>query len=140
LATAVVRFVSPKVDPATQTLLIKADVPANAGLKADEKVSIRVVTGFSQQVTVPAEAIMRMMGQPFVYRLAMANGQATAQLQPVVLGGYQNNNMVITKGLSAGDQIVVHGIQKLQDGAPIMDSAKMPPTPQQASSHTPEGM
>jgi multidrug efflux pump subunit AcrA (membrane-fusion protein) len=134
LNTAVVRFVSPRVDPATQTVLLKADIPnQNRLLKADEKVRLKLVTGQQSRVTVPQEALFRMIGQPFVYRAVSGkNGYMSAKLQPVTPGAFQGNAVVVAQGLQAGDRIVVHGIQKLQDGAPIMDASQLPKTLDQA--------
>jgi multidrug efflux pump subunit AcrA (membrane-fusion protein) len=132
LTTATVRFVAPKVDPATQTLLLKADVPnVNGALKADEKIRMQLVTGTSQRITVPVEAVFRQIGQPFVYKALKADdGKLSARLTPVKLDGYLGTDrMIIASGLAAGDTLVVHGIQKLQDGAPLMDAATMPKGP-----------
>jgi multidrug efflux pump subunit AcrA (membrane-fusion protein) len=129
LATATVRFISPKVDPATQTLLIKADVANSQNLlKADEKVNVQLVTGTQARITVPVEAVFRQIGQPFVYKVVEGkNGALTARLAPVKQAGYLGTHkVIIASGLQPDDTIVVHGVQKLQDGAPIMDAATMP--------------
>ena len=137
LATATIRFVAPRVDAATQTLLLKADVPnINGALKADEKVRMQLVTGTRQRVTVPVEAVFRQIGQSFVYKAIKGHDKKneretlSAKLAPITTDGYMGTDrMIIASGLEAGDTIVVHGVQKLQDGVPLMDAARLPKGP-----------
>ena len=42
-----------------------------------------------------------------------------ARQRPVQVGEVLGNDYVVTGGLKAGDRIIVSGIQKIGDGAPI---------------------
>jgi multidrug efflux pump subunit AcrA (membrane-fusion protein) len=126
LGMARITFVAPKVDPTTQTVFIKANT-RQLPLKADEKLRVQLVTGSRQQVVVPVEAIFRMIGQPFVYKAVTENGQLVARMQPITPGSYWGTqHQVVQTGLQPNQTIVVHGVQKLQDGVPIMDASTMP--------------
>jgi membrane fusion protein (multidrug efflux system) len=61
------------------------------------------------------------MGEYFVY---VINGDKVTQ-KKIDIGMTINNDMVIVNsGLSAGEQIVVQGVQKLRDNSPIMLNSK----------------
>jgi multidrug efflux pump subunit AcrA (membrane-fusion protein) len=42
---------------------------------------------------------------------------------PVVLGSLVGNDYAVRSGLKGGEQVVVSGIQKLRDGAPVVPQA-----------------
>jgi multidrug efflux pump subunit AcrA (membrane-fusion protein) len=42
-----------------------------------------------------------------------------AHQRPVQVGELQGNDYVVKGGLKAGDQLIVSGIQKIADGAPV---------------------
>ena len=42
-----------------------------------------------------------------------------ARQKPVQLGDVQGNDYVVKGGLKAGDKLIVGGIQKIADGAPV---------------------
>ena len=48
--------------------------------------------------------------------------QRSVQTGPVV-----GNDYVVRSGLKAGDQLIVSGVQKIRDGAPVKASAPAPP-------------
>ena len=39
--------------------------------------------------------------------------------RPVTLGGYTGNGVVISKGLTAGDEVIVKGMQKVSEGMAV---------------------
>jgi RND family efflux transporter MFP subunit len=122
--TVRVSFISPSVDDATQTVLVKA-VVANPGvLKADQFVRTRIVWSEAPAVTVPVVSVTRISGQYFVYVAGPGEGGGlVAHLRPVTLGPVVGNDYIVTGGVSAGDRVVVAGIQKITgDGAAIADA------------------
>lgn len=42
-----------------------------------------------------------------------------AELRPVEAGRVVGDRWIITKGISAGDKVIVEGFQKLRPGAPV---------------------
>ncbi len=123
VASAALNFVSPLIDPTSQTMLVKANV-ANPGerLKANQSLRTRIYFSNAAGLMVPSTAVSHLGGQDFVF-LVLKNekGEGNVVKQtPVKLGTLQNGNaFVLTSGLKAGDVIVVNGIQKLADGAPV---------------------
>jgi multidrug efflux pump subunit AcrA (membrane-fusion protein) len=78
---------------------------------------------------VPIVAVSRISGQFFVFVAEPANGGLVARQRPVAVGPLTGNDYVITSGLKPGDQVIVAGVQKIADGAPV--SAAPPAAPKQ---------
>ncbi len=105
-----VTSVGATIDPQTRAAVLKASVPALPGLVAGRAISVglmaRPVAG---AVTVPAAAVVRVGGQPMVFR-ETAGGFA---MRPVTLVATGAGNTVVT-GLPAGTRIAVAGVSELQ--------------------------
>jgi len=120
LADSKISFVSPRVDPQTQLLLVKADVPnTDRQFRNDQLVHARVVYQQLDKPLIPVTAVSRMAGQTFAF-VAESNGQQTvAKQKPVQLGEIIGNNYVILDGIKPGEQIITSGVQMLADGMPV---------------------
>jgi multidrug efflux pump subunit AcrA (membrane-fusion protein) len=70
-------------------------------------------------MTVPITAVLRISGQYFVYVATPERGGLVARQRQVMLGSIIGNDYVLISGLTAGERLVVSGIQKIGDGAPI---------------------
>ena len=116
-----ISFVSPVIDKATQTILVKAIISNPKGiLKADQSVKTRVVYSDAQGIMVPTGSVVNFGGQDFAYVIQLnKEKKPIVKQKPVKLGNIQNNQYVILGGLTQGEQIVTQGIQKLMDGAPV---------------------
>lgn len=115
-----ITFVSPRADPATQTVLAKSllrDAPA--GLKIQQFVKIRVVWRSVPGLTIPITAVTRVNGQYFCYIAEPSGNGLVARQHPVQIGDVHGNDYVVRGGLKPGDRLIVAGIQKIADGAPI---------------------
>lgn len=122
-ATEKITFIDPSVDDTTQTVLVKAAVSASKGLRTDQFVRARVVFSTSPALTLPITAVLRISGQNFVFAATSERGGLVARQKQVVLSTISGNDYVLVSGLVAGDRVVVSGIQKIGDGAPIQAAA-----------------
>jgi RND family efflux transporter MFP subunit len=130
LATEEITFVSPSVDPATQSVLAKAGLAQeHAGaFRTEQFVRSQVVWTRAPAVTVPLVALNRINGQFFAYVAEPGEGGATvARQRAVEPGPVVGNDYVVKSGLKAGDKLIVSGVQKIRDGAPVQASAPAPP-------------
>lgn len=116
-----ISFVSPMVDPATQTILVKAIIKnASDVLKANQSVKTRVYFSQAKGITIPTGAVSHLGGQDFVFLVVQKDGKSMVKQQPIVLGNIlSGNRYIVDKGLKDGDVLVDQGIQKLMDGAPV---------------------
>jgi|APLak6261679142_1056127.scaffolds.fasta_scaffold00094_10 RND family efflux transporter MFP subunit len=119
IAESPVSFVAPRADAASQLVLIKASFEPNPALRADQLVHVRVVWNRHDGVSVPANVVVRQAGQTFVFVAKKVDSGLTAQRVPVELGALQDGEYQVRRGVQAGDQLVVSGVQMVNDGAPI---------------------
>jgi RND family efflux transporter MFP subunit len=120
LATERLSFVSPAVEGATQSVLAKATLEKAAGLRTEQFVRARVVWSATPALTVPIVAVNRVGGQFFAYVVESGEGGATvARQRAVEPGPMVGNDYVLKSGLKAGEKLIVSGVQKIGDGAPV---------------------
>jgi len=125
LAPSKVTFVSPRADPATQMVLVKAQVDNEDNrLRSGQFTRARIIWKEHSGPVVPVLAVQRRAGQPFVWVVNDAAGGLAAEQRAVQLGPIQEQQYSVTGGIKAGDRIVVSGVQKLRPGARVMP---MPP-------------
>lgn len=106
---AVVVFLSAVVDPASQTLLVRAVPDSPHSLHPGELSQWRVMAG-QAVLRVPGRAVVRLGDQDLVY-VRVAGGFEPRPVQTVsTTTGY----WVITDGLSAGEQVAVKGTAALK--------------------------
>ncbi|HTA58028.1 MAG TPA: efflux RND transporter periplasmic adaptor subunit [Candidatus Baltobacteraceae bacterium] len=122
-----ITFISPQVDPDTQTVLAKAAVPnPKANLRIAQQVRAQVVWGTASGPVVPVLAVTRINGQFFVF-VANKEPKGTFARQRVVkVGDIFANDYAVLDGLNPGDHLIVSGTQFLQDGAPVSEQMQSP--------------
>jgi RND family efflux transporter MFP subunit len=119
MATVNITFVSPSVDE-TQTVLVKAAVSGTSvPLRTDQFVRADVVWSVQPGLTVPVTSVLRINGQFFVFKIENGARGQVAHQQPVTLGSIVGNDYVLVDGLKPGDQLIIGGIQKIGEGAPV---------------------
>jgi RND family efflux transporter MFP subunit len=123
IGTTRVNFVAPSVDAAMQSVLVKAPVEPGMPLRPDQFVRARVVWAADPGLTVPLVAVTRINGQYFVYVVENQNGTPIARQRSVQLGPIVGNDYQVLSGLKEGEQLIVSGIQKIGDGAPVQAKA-----------------
>ena len=120
IATNKITFVSPKVDDATQTILAKATLVEGRGkFRADQFIRVRIVWSSEPGLTVPVTSVMRVNGQYFAFVAEKSDKGIVAKQRAIQLGDIIGNDYVVKGGLKAGEQLIVGGLQKIGDGAPV---------------------
>ena len=146
-ATGSISVLDRAVDPQTGTIRVRLVFPNKEGaLKSGMSCTVRVHNqDAKEQMLIPNKATLEQMGEYFVFVAkdtviaeadpakkddkATGKPQLAAQQKKVVLGQVIGAGVVVKSGLQPGDKIIVDGIQKLRDGAPV--TAAVPPGPQQ---------
>lgn len=123
LSETVIDFVSPQVDENTQTVLAKAPLPDAEGFRNEQQVRARVVWSADPGLRIPVVSISRVSGRNFAFVVETGEGGTVARQRTVQLGPIVGNDYVVLDGLAAGDRLIVTGIQKIRDGAPVSTSA-----------------
>lgn len=120
LGTGRVSFISPNVTD-SQTVLAKAAFDNPQGqLLNGQFVRAKVIWNRRSSAVVPATAVVFQGEGRFVFVAPGPDEPAVAKRQPVKLGLVNGDRAEVIEGLVPGDTIIVSGIQKLADGAPIM--------------------
>ena len=116
--------VSPVLDKTSRTMSVKLRInPPDKRIKAGMYARVRLITdSVKGAIVVPASAIVTREGVPYLFVIAsQKNGDAPAKVKlcPIERGILVDNKVEITKGVIAGDEIVVKGQNLLNDGASV---------------------
>ena len=120
VASNPISFVAPRVDPATQTVLAKAmlrDAPPS--VRVQQFVKVRVLWRSTPGLTVPITAVTRINGQYFCFVAEQTPNGLVAHQRPLQVGEVKGNDYIVKSGLKPGEKLIVSGIQKIADGAPV---------------------
>ena len=120
-------FVDRVADATTATIRARAEFPNSRkalrpGMFARVRVSLPTRDG---NLLIPERALVELQGKNFVW---IINAEGKASQRPVeVFPNRVGSEVIILKGLEAGERIVVEGLQKLREGAPVqaMTAAQM---------------
>jgi RND family efflux transporter MFP subunit len=119
-ATTTVSFISPHVDDATQSILVKGILRNPDGkLRASQFVRARVVWRTTPGIIIPVVAVLRISGQFFAFVAEDAGGKLVARQRAIKVGPIVGDDYRVLDGLKPNDRVIVSGVQKLADGAPI---------------------
>jgi len=134
----IVYAIDPKIDAATRTLVVRAQVPnAEERLRPGMFVRVGVVLADrANAILIPEQAIVPVGTDKFVYRII----DGKALLTKVTLGQRRMGEVEIVTGLGAADTVITGGQNKpmIFDGAPVMvipsgDGPAGPPEPAAAA-------
>jgi RND family efflux transporter MFP subunit len=119
LAESAIDFISPQVDDKTQSILVKAPMPSDKDFRTEQFVRARVVWRSQPGLTIPAVAVTRINGQYFAFIAEPKGNGFVARQRSVKVGELIGNDYVVVGGLAVGDRLIVSGVQKIGDGAPV---------------------
>jgi multidrug efflux system membrane fusion protein len=111
-------FVDNAVDQATGTVKMRATLAnADRALWPGQFVGVRLVLDtIPGAVVVPAAATQMSGKGPFVY---VVKDDGTADMRPVTLGQRQGEHIVVEKGVTAGERVVVSGQLAVTPGGKV---------------------
>jgi multidrug efflux system membrane fusion protein len=111
-------FVDNAVDPSTDTIKLKATFDnADHRLWPGQfaRVSLRLTT-LPNAVVVPSEAVQTGQDGQYVF---VVKSDSTVDLRPITVGERVDQDVVIQKGLTAGETVVTEGQLRLEPGSKI---------------------
>jgi membrane fusion protein, multidrug efflux system len=124
---AQLNFVDAAVDQRTDTLALRLTVPnPKQLLRAGQYARVIVATeDRPNAILIPQRAVQTLQDKNFVW---LVDAQVRAQPRDVTLGQRVGNDFVIEKGLAAGDQLIIEGVQRLKAGSPVRPQPAEPAT------------
>ncbi|MDD2698024.1 MAG: efflux RND transporter periplasmic adaptor subunit [Arcobacteraceae bacterium] len=113
-----INFIAPKIDEATDTILLRATFSNNNNqIIAGEFSKIELTNiNLGQVNVIPENAVLKTPKGTFL----MVAVDGVVQMRPVELGILVKDGIVITSGLQKGDKVIVSNIAKLRPDAKIM--------------------
>jgi multidrug efflux system membrane fusion protein len=118
IATGHLDTVDNEIDPTTGTLKLRALFDnENRALFPNQFVNARLLQQEKNGVTLlSSAAIQRNTNQIYVFLVKPDN---TVTVKTITVGTTEGDNSEITSGLKAGDQVVMTGVDKLQEGSKV---------------------
>ncbi|MDB5410008.1 MAG: Membrane fusion protein multidrug efflux system [Rhodospirillales bacterium] len=122
LATGQLTLIDNQIDGTTGTIHLKATFDnADEKLWPGEFVNVRLITSHSKNaITVPAQTVMQGPNGAYAYVIKPDN---TVERRVVEMASSNDGTAVITKGIAAGETVVVDGQYRLTDGARVNPAA-----------------
>jgi membrane fusion protein, multidrug efflux system len=125
LAEGELRLIDNQIDQTTSTIRLKATFANEDGrLWPGEFMHIRIhVETRNNALTVAPSAVQRGPEGLYVW---VVKPDGTAEQRPVETMSVDNSTTIVTKGLAAGDRVVVNGQSRLQPGTHVEAKAASP--------------
>ena len=120
----VIREVAALADSSTRTYMVRVSIPQMDIVRFGMSATVKVWTGdTAARVILPMAAVYQTGNKPHLWMVE--NG--VLRLQPVELGDFLSDGIVIRAGLKPGDTVVTAGVQKLREGQKVKlwDGAKL---------------
>lgn len=116
--TGKIAYVDNQVDPNTGTVRVYLDFPNPDRLLLPGQFVDVILTSASpeEQIVIPQAAVQVNQVGPFVL---VVNQDSKVEIRQITTGERTGTEIVVTKGLSGGEQIVVDGIQKVRPGGAV---------------------
>ena len=111
-------FIDRAVDARTGTLRVRAEFPnPEKLLRPGMFARVRVDLGSRKDaILVPQRAVTQLQGRNFVWVVAQ---DGTASQRLVVVAEEVGADLLVTDGLKPGERIIVEGVNKAREGAPV---------------------
>lgn len=116
------KVVDRTVDPTTGTMKVEATFP-NPGshLKPGQFARVRIpVSEHENAILVPRRAVQELQGAKTVM---VVDAQNKVQLRTIKVGDKSDDFLIVLEGLSAGERVIVEGMQKVRPGSEVRPSS-----------------
>ena len=116
--TGTIYFADREVNPATGAIRIAGVFPNSNNLLRPGgygrvRASVKTQNG---ALLVPQRAVTELQGSQ---QVAVVGADNKVSIRPVTVGERVGNLWIVTEGLKAGERVVVEGVQKVREGAPV---------------------
>jgi membrane fusion protein (multidrug efflux system) len=115
-----VASVDSRVDSVTRSVTVRARVPnPDRLLRPGMLLTVQLLLSARQALVVPEIAVLQVGTDSFVYRV---KADQSVERVKVELGSRREGEVVVARGLTAGDRIVTEGTVKIRDGMRVVES------------------
>ncbi len=115
--SAVLDRIDPLADSATRTRRLYLELPLDAPFRLGALIRARFGHADAPALSVPEIALFQRDGHPHLWRVVRPEGEGGGHVEavPVETGAVLQGRVMITGGVSAGDEVVVRGVNALSD-------------------------
>jgi membrane fusion protein (multidrug efflux system) len=109
-----------EINPSTGTIQVEALFENPEGILRPgsyARIHMRRSDSGATQIVVPQKALLEVQG---TFSIAVVKQDNKVELRRVEVGPTTGDERVVTKGLAVGERVVVEGVQKVADGAPVV--------------------
>ena len=121
-------FADPQINRETGTVTLRAVLPNTAEPQLSPGMYVKVELTAAQRpnaVLIPQRAVVKMPNGQVAWVVTADN---KAERRDLVLGDWYRDQWVVEKGLSAGERIIVEGVQRVQPGMTVQPVPYLVPT------------
>jgi multidrug efflux system membrane fusion protein len=120
LDTGTLAVIDNQIDPTSGTIKLKATFPnTNLSLWPGQFINPRVLGDKTNSLVVAENVIQRGPDGDYVFTVSGDGSNMVAKLTPVTVSLMQMPWALVSKGLSAGQTVVVEGQYRLEDGSKV---------------------
>ena len=118
LSTGTLLTTDNQIDTTTGTIKLKAEFAnRDSALFPNQFVNVHLhLERIENALTIPSAAVQR--GAPGLYAYVV-KADNTVQIRPLKTGPTEGDRVQVLDGLAANERVVVDGVDKLRDGAPV---------------------
>jgi membrane fusion protein (multidrug efflux system) len=111
----------PQVDQTTDSLIMRATLPNPDRMLIDGQFVTAVIRERAEEprLVVPQAALQIDQAGSYVL---VVDGQHKVERRPVQTGDNIGTDIVVTKGLAAGDRVIIEGMQKVRPGIVVQET------------------
>lgn len=121
-----ISLISQSIDPTLRGFIAEAKIPADALLKPNQSVVMKILDySAPNAIVIPVNIVQSDETTKYVYVLEkLSNGKAIAKKKSINIGEVSGNLVEVKTGLIAGEQIITEGYQNLYEGQLIGTDVK----------------
>ena len=109
-------MISAAANPGSHTVRVEVDLDPFDGLFSGRFARLRMPAGKQQALLIPSSSLIREGDLTYVWRVSSGGMLSKA---PVELGDSVGENLMVIRGLSEGDRVVVEPSGELYPGARV---------------------
>ena len=108
------------INPVTRAITVRARIPnADRALVPGMLMSVDLARAERDALVISENAVVPQGSSTMVWVVEESAAKTTATPRPVRLGARQPGTVEVLEGLSAGELVVTHGVQKLRPGTAV---------------------
>lgn len=108
--------VDSRIDPVSRSVIVRAQIPNRDGkLKPGMFMTVHLASDKAKTLVLPEQALVPERDKQYVF--AVRDGKAVKT--EITVGRRRPGEVEVLSGLSAGDQVITEGTQKVRDGMPV---------------------